>query len=174
MIRTRKSKEEFIAEMKQRIAIRKTIMDFVENVYFPMMATKFNGKVYNVRFLKALNEEAAKISPLMYVKRGYNPNEEIEIQLRLTQWNYTDYESILLKCKTNAEGRIDYEATINDEYCKAWIKSFKEYSDEYQKSIDNYDEYLSVFAELDKVLDKYNKLPYSFRKNLDTSWMKIY
>jgi hypothetical protein len=172
-IRTRKSKAEFIAEMKQRIEIRKTIMDFVENVYFPMMATKFDGKVYNKRFINALNEEAKKVHEFMYVKNGYS-YDEIEIQLRLTKWNYTDYESILLKCKTNAEGRIDYEATINDEFCKAWIKSFKEYSDEYQKSIDNYDEYLKVFVKLDNVLNEYNELPYSFRKNLDTTWMKIY
>lgn len=173
MIIIRKSKEEFIEEMKQRIAIRKTIMDFVENVYFPMIATKFDGKVYNKRFINALNEEAKKINELMYVKRAYS-FDEIEIQLRLTKWNYTDYESILLKCNTNDEGRINYEATINDKFCKAWIKSFKETSDEYQKSIDNYDEYLKVFVKLDNVLNEYNKLPHSFRKNLDTTWMKIY
>ena len=59
-IRTNKTKEEFIKEMEQRINIRKTLMDFVDNVYFPMMATKFDGKVYNARFINALNEEAKK------------------------------------------------------------------------------------------------------------------
>ena len=154
-IRTRKSKEDFIKEMKQRIEIRKTIMEFVENVYFPMICTKFDGKVYNARFINALNDEAKKINELMYVKRGYSV-DEIEIQLRLTQYNYTDYESILLKLKTNEYGRIDYDATINDKLNIAWIGNFKSYIDEYQKSIDNYDEYLGVFAELDKILKKYN------------------
>jgi hypothetical protein len=172
-IRTRKTKEEFISEMKQRIEIRKTIMEFVENVYFPMICTKFDGKVYNVRFINALNDEAKKINELMYVKRGYSV-DEIEIQLRLTQYNYTDYESILLKLKSNAEGRIDYEATANDKLNIAWIESFKGGIAEYQKSIDNYDEYMKVFVELNEVLEKYSSLPYSFRKNMDTSWMHIY
>ena len=96
-VRTNKTKEEFIKEMKERINIRKTIMEFVDNVYFPMMATKFNGKVYNARFLNALKEEAKKVSERMYVKKGYS-NDEIEIQLRRSDWNYNDYESILLKC----------------------------------------------------------------------------
>jgi len=172
-VRTNKTREEFVKEMNQRIEIRKTIMEFVENVYFPMMATKFDGKVYNARFLNALNEEAKKISERMYVKKGYS-NDEIEIQMRLSQWNYNDYESILLKCKTNAEGRIDYDATINDEYTKAWIANFKSYMDEYQKAIDNYDEYMKVFVQLADALEKYNKLPYTFRDHLDKSWMRIY
>ena len=172
-IRTRKTKEEFIKEMQKRIKIRKTIMDFVDNVYFPMMATKFDGKVYNARFLNTLNEEAKKINHLMYAKKAYS-NDEIEILMRLNDWNYNDYESILLKCKTNAEGRIDYDATINDHYTKAWIESFKSYMDEYQKAIDNYDEYMKVFVELNESLEKYNKLPHSFRGHLDTSWMHIY
>ena len=172
-VRTNKTKEEFIKEMEERINIRKTIMDFVDNVYFPMMATKFNGKVYNARFLNALNEEAKKISERMYVKKGYS-QDEIEIQMRVSQWNYNDYESILLKCNTNAEGRIDYDATINDHYTKAWIENFKSYMEEYQKAIDNYDDYMKVFVELANALDNYNKLPHTFRGHLDKSWMRIY
>lgn len=172
-VRTNKTREEFVKEMNQRIEIRKTIMEFVEKVYFPIMATKFDGKVYNARFLNALNEEAKKISERMYVKKGYS-NDEIEIQMRLSDWNYNDYESILLKCKTNAEGRIDYEATINDTYTKAWIANFKSYMDEYQSAIDNYDEYMKVFVELANALEKYNKLPHTFRGHLDKSWMRIY
>ena len=172
-VRTNKTREEFVKEMQKRIEIRKTIMEFVDNVYFPMMATKFDGKVYNARFINALNEEAKKISERMYVTKGYS-NDEIEIQMRLSQWNYNDYESILLKCKTNAEGRIDYEATINDKLGQTWIENFKSYIKEYQNSIDNYDEYMKVFVELANALEKYNKLPHSFRGHLDTSWMRIY
>ena len=172
-------KELYICKVNRHIMeslvskLKDSIMEFVDNVYFPMMATKFDGKVYNARFINALNEEAKKISDRMHVKRGYS-NDEIEIEMRLSQWNYNDYESILLKCKTNAEGRIDYDATINDHYTKAWIESFKTYIEEYQKSIDNYDEYMKVFAELGDALMKYNKLPHSFRGHLDTTWMRIY
>lgn len=172
-IRTNKTKEEFIKEMKERINIRKTIMDFVDNVYFPMMATKFDGKMYNARFINALNEEAKKISERMYVKKGCS-QDEIEIQMRVSQWNYNDYETIYLKCKTNAEGRIDYDATINDRLCQVWIDNFKSYMDEYQNSIDNYDEYMKVFVKLANALENYNNLPHSFRGHLDKSWMSIY
>ena len=89
-VRTNKTREEFVKEMNQRIEIRKTIVEFVDNVYFPMMATKFDGKVYNARFLNALNEEAKKISERMYVKKGYS-YDEIEIQMRLSDWNYIIY-----------------------------------------------------------------------------------
>ena len=109
----------------------------------------------------------------MYVKKGYS-QDEIEIQMRVSQWNYNDYESILLKCNTNAEGRIDYDATINDHYTKAWIENFKSYMEEYQKAIDNYDDYMKVFVELANALDNYNKLPHTFRGHLDKSWMRIY
>ena len=172
-VRTNKTREEFIKEMNQRIETRKTIMDFVDNVYFPMMATKFDGKVYNARFLNALNEEAKKISERMYVKKGYS-NDEIEIQMRSSQWNYNEYESILLKCKTNAEGRIDYDATVKDKLCQTWIANFNSYIDEYRKAIDNYDEYMKVFVELANALEKYNNLPHTFRGHLDKSWMRIY
>lgn len=172
-VRTNKTREEFVKEMQKRIEIRNTIMEFVENVYFPMMATKFDGKVYNARFLNALNEEAKKISERMYVKKGYS-NDEIEIQMRLSDWNYNDYEAILLKCKTNAEGRIDYNATISDDLCQTWIANFNSYKEEYQKAIDNYDEYMKVFVQLADALEKYNKLPYTFRDHLDKTWMRIY
>ena len=108
----------------------------------------------------------------MCVKRGYS-NDEIEIVLRRSQWNYNDYESIVLKCKTN-EGRINYTATINDQQLMDWIESFKSYIEEYQKCIDNYDEYMKVFVELGNALEKYNKLPHSFRGHLDKTWMRIY
>ena len=170
-IRTHKSKEDFVKEMQHRIAIRKTIMDFVDNVYFPLMATKFDGKVFNARFINALNTEAKKINEMMYVKQGYSL-DEIEVQLRLDRYNYTDYESILLKCKRNAEGRIDYNATINDKLGNEWIENFKNYN--YQDCIDHYDEYMDVFVKLNDALEEYNKLPYSFRGNLDKSWMRIY
>ena len=173
MYKNIKTKEEFVKEMQQRIEIRKTIMEFVDHVYFPMMATKFDGKIYNARFLNTLNEEANKISKRMYVKKGYLA-DEIEIRLRLSDCNYIDYEFILLKCKTNAEGRIDYEATINDDLLQTWMANFKSYTEKYQKVIDNYDDYMKVVVELTNALDNYNKLPYSFRAHIDKRGLVMY
>ena len=167
-----KTKSEFIKDMEKRIAIRKMMFEFVENVYFPMMCLKFDGKVYNKRFINALNDEAKKMNSLMYVKeREY---DHIEIQCRVNQYNYNDYESIYLKCNLDNDGRINYDNTINDKVGQAWIENAKKTIDDYQSSIDNYDEYMKVFVELADALEKYNKLPHTFRGHLDTSWMRIY
>lgn len=171
-MRTRKSKEEFINYMKKRIEIRKTIMDFVENIYFPLMCTKYDGKVYNIRFIKELREAAEKMNELMYVKeRDY---DHIEIQLRGDKYNYTDYQSIYVKCNLTSDGRIDYESTVNDKMGKDWIENFRKYADEYQMSIDNYDTYMAKAEEMEKLIKEYNKLPYPFRGNIDTSSWQVY
>jgi hypothetical protein len=173
MIRTKVTKEEFIDKTKRRIKARNTIMEFVDNVFFPMMATKFDGKVLNVRFVKALSEEAKKINEQMWVREGYNRGE-IEIQLLLDKWNYNDYEQIVLKCITNEDGRIDYEASVNDDLNNAWIANFKESTEEHQKTIDNYDEYMKVAVALDDAVNKYNNLPYVFRRDVDRNYINIY
>lgn len=175
MVRTKKSKEEFIEVTKKRIEARKAILEFVENVYFPMMCTKFDGKVKNVRFIKALTEEANKINDWFYIKQCYCPNE-IEIQLRISKWNYNDYESILLKCNTNAEGRIDYDATVNDKLGNQWIDSFKKWIEVYQDSIDHYDEYMAEFEKAAQIISKVNELPHPFRENIDKTsfYLRIY
>jgi hypothetical protein len=173
MIRTKVTKEEFIDKTKRRIKARNTIMEFVDNVFFPMMATKFDGKVLNVRFVKALSEEAKKINEQMWVREGYNRGE-IEIQLLLDKWNYNDYEQIVLKCITNEDGRIDYEASVNDDLNNAWIANFKESTEEHQTAIDNYDECMKALAALDDAVNKYNKLPYVFRRDVDRNYINIY
>lgn len=163
-MRTNKEKEAFINEMKKRIEIRNTILSFYENVYLPLMCTKFDGKVYNKRFVNALNDEAKKIDPLMSVK-GLE-YDHIEICLRLNQWNYNDYESMYVPCVLANGGRIDYEATVNNEIGKAWVKNFILYRDEYQQTIDHYDEYMEKANELEKMIKEYNKLPHPFRGNI--------
>ena len=170
-MRTKSTKEEFINETNERIAMRETLCDFYYNTYLPTLK-KFNGKVYNVRFIKALRESVSENKLFSISERKYN--EGIEIRLRRHDWNYTDYETLYVKCNLNNEGRIDYEGTINDEINNAWISNFKEYTNEYRQSIERYDEYMKVAEKLEKVLDEYNKLPHTFRNNLETSWMRIY
>lgn len=170
-MRTKNTKEEFITETKERIAMRETLCDFYYNTYLPTLK-KFNGKVYNIRFIKALRESVAENKLFSISERKYN--EGIEIRLRRHDWNYTDYETLYVKCNLNNEGRIDYEATINDEVNNAWVSNFKEYTNEYRQSIERYDEYMKVAEKLEKTLDEYNKLPHIFRNNLETSWMRIY
>ena len=171
-MRTNKTKQQFIEEMKQRINLREQLNSFYKEIFLPTLQ-KFDGKVYNVRFIKALREQADKCNKLMLVKE-MDYNKGIEIQLRQHQYNYTDYESLWAKLVLTNEGRISYELTINDEIGKKWLENFNEYKNEYQMAIDNYDQYMTIAEQLEKALQTYNKLPHSFRNNLDTQWMHIY
>ena len=171
-MRTNKNKEQFIEEMKQRINLREQLNSFYNEIFLPTLQ-KFDGKVYNVRFIKALREQADKCNKLMWIKE-LDYNKGIEIQLRHHQYNYNDYESLWVKLVLTNEGRISYELTINDEIGKKWLENFNEYKNEYQMAIDNYDQYMTIAEQLEKALQTYNKLPHSFRNNLDTQWMHIY
>ena len=171
-MRTKKNKEQFIEDMKKRINVREQLNIFYNDIYLPTLK-KFDGKVYNIRFIKALREQAVKLNNLIYVKE-LEDTDTIEIQLRYNRYNYTDYESLWAKLVLTNEGRISYELTINDEIGKKWLENFNEYKNEYQMAIDNYDQYMTIAEQLEKALKTYNKLPHSFRNNLDTQWMHIY
>lgn len=171
-MRTNLTKEEFIAKTEKRIEARKMIIEFYENVYLPMMCLKFNGKVYNIRFIKALREEAAKISELFYISE-MKWGQEIEISLRTDKWNYNDTETLYVKCALNGEGRIDYEATVNNKEGKLWLDNFNNYTDTYKDVLEKYDEFMKVADELESAAEKYNKLPYAFRCNIDKNWLYI-
>lgn len=41
-------------------------------------------------------------------------------------------------------------------------------------AIDNYDQYMTIAEQLEKALETYNKMPHTFRNNMDTEWMRIY
>ena len=171
-MRTRKNKEQFIEEMKKRINLREQLNIFYNDIYLPTLK-KFDGKVYNVRFIKALREQAEKLNNLIYVKE-LDYSNTIEVQLRYCSYNYTDYESLWVKLILTKEGRISYELTINDEIGKKWLENFNEYKNEYQMAIDNYDQYMTIAEQLEKALETYNKMPHAFRNNMDTEWMRIY
>lgn len=168
---TKKSKGDFINEMKQRIEKRNKLLDFYKNVFLPTLK-KFDGKVYNIRFIKALREQTEG-NNLWWVTERSNSGE-IEIRLRMDNFNYNDYEALWTKCLLNKDYRIDYEKSVGDYYAKAWLENFKEGIEGYQDTIDNYDKYMKVAENLDNALKEYNKIPHKFRGHLDTSYMHIY
>ena len=98
----------------------------------------------------------------------------IEIQQRMSDFNYTDYENLCVKCLTNEESRIDYNATLEDKYHNIWLKNFKDYIEEYQNVIDNYDAYMEQVNQLAKTINDYNNLPSPFRQNIEKFTLYIY
>ena len=169
---TKVSKEDFVKETEKRIEVRKTLYEFYENVYLPMLCTKFDGKVYNKRLFTALNKEAKKIHNWLYVSENYG--NTILIRMRLYEFNYNDTETLACKCITNADGRISFDATINDKTNAAWIKTYLSDTDEYQYAIDNYEECLKVANEMEEAVKKYNNLPSVFRNNMEKEYVSIY
>lgn len=171
-IRTIKTKDEFVKEIQERISIRKNLLDVYNNIYLPTLR-EFDGKVYNIRFIKALRAKVEN-NKRIYISERDEYDDMIEIRQRISDFNYTDYENLCVKCLTNEENRIDYNATLEDKYHNIWLKNFKDYIEEYQNVIDNYDAYMEQANQLAKTINDYNNLPSPFRQNVEKTWLNIY
>ena len=171
IIRTIKTKDEFVKEIQERISISKNLLDVYNNIYLPTLK-EFDGKVYNIRFIKALRAKVENNKSIYISERKYD--DMIEIRQRMSDFNYTDYENLCVKCLTNEEGRIDYNATLEDKYHNIWLKNFKDYFEEYQNVIDNYDAYMEQVNQLAKTINDYNNLPSPFRQNIEKFTLNIY
>ena len=172
IIRTIKTKDEFVKEIQERISISKNLLDVYNNIYLPTLK-EFDGKVYNIRFIKALRAKVEN-NKRIYISERDEYDDMIEIRQRISDFNYTDYENLCVKCLTNEENRIDYNATLEDKYHNIWLKNFKDYTEEYQNVIDNYDAYMEQANQLAKTINDYNNLPSPFRQNVEKTWLNIY
>ena len=170
-IRTIKTKEEFVKEIQERITIGKNLLDVYNNIYLPTLR-EFDGKVYNIRFIKALRAKVENNKRIYITEKEFD--DMIEIRQRISDFNYTDYENLCVMCLTNKEGRIDYNATLKNKYHNIWLKNFKDYIEESQNAIDNYDAYMEQANQLAKTINVYNNLPYLFRQNVEKTWLNIY
>lgn len=171
-IRTIKTKDEFVKEMNERISISKSLLDVYNNIYLPTLK-EFDGKVYNIRFIKALRAKVEN-NKRIYISERDEYGDMIEIRQRISDFNYTDYENLCVKCLTNEENRIDYNATLEDKYHNIWLKNFKDYFEEYQNAIDNYDAYMEQAHQLADAINDYNNLPSPFRQNIEKFTLNIY
>lgn len=171
IIRTIKTKDEFVKEIQERISISKNLLDVYNNIYLPTLK-EFDGKVYNIRFIKALRAKVENNKRIYISERKYD--DMIEIRQRMSDFNYTDYENLCVKCLTNEEGRIDYNATLEDKYHNIWLKNFKDYTEEYQNVIDNYNAYMEQAHQLADAINEYNNLPSPFRQNIEKFTLNIY
>lgn len=161
MIKTKKTREEFVTDTNKRIAIRTQIKAFYYNVYLPTLK-KFDGKVYNIRFIKALREQLTDENT--WFVREWN-NGHIDVEVMVNKFNYTDKEWMSIKCELK-DGRISYDLTVNDKVGQAWLENFDKYTEELQKSVDNYDEYEATVKKIEELYAEWEKLPYHFRNNI--------
>lgn len=161
IMRTKLNKEQFIADVEKRYAHRTDLVEFYNRVFLPTLQ-KFHGKVYNIRFIKALRE--ACTDELMFVReREY---DYVIIEKRISKFNYSDAECLYLKLVVDRDGRIDANASIADELGQKWLANFNKHSEELLLSRDNYDEYIAKCEELRRMISEYAKLPITFRSNI--------
>lgn len=166
-MRTHKTKENFIARLEKEIVAINELLNFYKNVYLPTLQ-KFNGKVYNKRFINALNEQ--KTNDLINIKDKHN--DEIIISIYLEKHNYHDCKQMYCMLLVNNEYRIDYNATINDKIGNIWIENLSREINEIQYVIENYDNLMRVVEDCQKVINEYSELPYQLRNNIamDKIW----
>ena len=160
-MRTELSKEAFIAKVESQVKRREELLRYYNKVFIPTLQ-KFDGKVYNKRFITALQNECNELQyvrPLEY--------EHVIVEMRASRTPYTDHEDIYLMVKLNSEGRIDYEASTTDRTGRAWITNFQLDTDALRTIINSYDEYMKIAESVRDAIETFaTKVPYAFRENV--------
>lgn len=158
MSNEKRNKAEFVAWIADRLDRRQKLLDFRQKVFLPTLK-KFDGKVYNVRFLNAIREQVTDKRICIREEVG-----RIDVQFRKELYSYCDYECISLRIELEGK-RISYEKSLADHTGKRWIESFNEVSRQAEDAVENYDEYLAKAEEINKLINEYGKIPYEFRNN---------
>ena len=159
--RLKLNKQLFIEKVETKIERRNSLLSFYKDVYLPTLQ-KFNGKVYNKRFINALRECADDLTCIRDLEYDH-----IRIQRRRDKFSYTEYEEMYILLKLDGDKRIDADASITDPMGQKWLNSFQEYNDELRSTINNYDKYMTIAEELQKCIYKYSEIPTEFRENIE-------
>lgn len=160
-MRTNKSKEEFISYLQSKIERREELVKFYHDVFLPTLK-KFDGKVYNKRFITALQNCCN--SRMIVRDMEY---QRIDIQYRKEEFSYTEYETMGIRVHLD-DKRMSYEETINLNNMRGYnlIESFEKTTNEMRDSIANYETYLEISKETQAAIDNFAKIPFEFRQNI--------
>ena len=168
----KKTEEQWNARANQRLETRQVLLNYIENEFMQLL-TQFDGKVFNVRFKNAiprvlLCESSVKgKSMCVYVSDRYSDSSKKEFRFELMNqdYNYTDNEIFYFSPAT-VNGRISKEKSLEDEASQTWKKNFLQETEEIKLSLKNYESYLNMAKNLYKKIEEFEKLPYSFRKEV--------
>ena len=169
-MKTRLSKEEFVELIQTRILYRSELIDFVRKEFVDMLH-KFNGKVYNKRFVNAFQG----LPQYGHIQVSQTGVDEIEIGV-YNPGTYRPLEWIHIEVPINGDGRIvadNWEfvgdlITYGD--CKNpnsnRLRNYQKYSERLAKAIETYDEDIKLLKALEQMIDKANHLPGCTRDNI--------
>ena len=166
-MRTNKTKEEFINDLQTRIETRKDILSIYENIFLPLLK-KFDGKVFNKRFETQFAEllKEINIENVLFRERNLSFSNCYYILDKLNyKFNYSVVESLYFKFVLS-DGRIDFEATINNEENIRDLNQFKNGITSYERCINNYDKYMEIAKETEEKIKEFNDMHYLFRQNI--------
>jgi hypothetical protein len=163
-------RDDVLAELNRRIEILKELQTIYENIVVPTI-NKFNGKVYNIRFIKALRE-AINDNLVNVYEMDYN--NFVKIEKRYERFNYTKSETMYVEVCVNKEGRIDAELTFESKGHKNNVGHIGKAIETTQDTLDNFEGYLSQARELYDRIEEFNRLPYEFRKNVERYRFTLY
>lgn len=161
-IRIKMSKQEFILRMQAEARLRTAIVQFINEVFLPTLK-KFDGKVYNKRFITAL--ESAEFPYEVRVQENYDKSQLI-FSIKHVGNDYNDVEMLYHYVKRNGENRIDYAATIADEMSQKWLEGFKNDTEERLRMVANhncYEDFCQTAQAVEDAIQAYASLPYPFR-----------
>lgn len=165
-MRTNKTKDEFINDIKVRIKTRKDILNIYENLFLPLLK-KFDGKVFNKRFRLQFAEllEANNIENVLLRDRNLSFTNGYVLDKQNYKFNYSDVESLYFQFVLS-DGRIDFDATISNEENIRELKHFKNGLTSYENCINNYDKYMEIAKETEEKIKEFNDMHYLFRQNV--------
>lgn len=169
-MRTHRTKEEYINNLNTRIEMRNRLLKAFNEVVKPTIQ-EFNGKVLNKRFWDALFERLQAVDPCLWVKQDIHIKNCFEVHLRKRKFDYGDYEDLRVMLITNEDKRIDAEAGQTDQ--ERILTAFDNDTQKHHDAVNNYDTYFAVAQALESAVNAYNKLPYTFRENINKSFLYI-
>ena len=172
-MREKQNKEQFIARLNRDTEVRKDIHNFYLKHFLPNLKD-FDGKVFNKRFVDALNKFKPNDYTSITFNKGYETTRigfidfyEIEIRMYHSLGSYGYFASLFIRVIVNKDGRIDYAKTINDDRSKHCLDGFLKEIETNKKSIKQYDKFVKRANELDEAIEKFaNDVPWSLRCNL--------
>jgi hypothetical protein len=179
------SKEEFINRILVDIKHREQLREFF-NTTFVEVIKRFDGKVYNARVTKAINEALKAVNPLFWAEcdiksrdsySNYPNNNYVEVVLkaRREDHNYQDYQAlytkIMLVADNNYKLRVAADMSKSEKYVIGWAEKFDETTNEMKTTIEKYDEFCKVAQKVADSISEFSELPQTFRNNIEFSYL---
>ena len=174
------SKEEFINRVSVDIKHREQLRKFFDTTFVEVVK-RFDGKVYNARVAKAINEALQAVNPLFWAKcvikspesySNYPNNNYVEVELNANReaCNYKDYQTlytkIMLVTDDNYNLRVAADMAKDEKFVISWAESFDVTTNEMKDSIKKYDKYCKVAQKVADAISEFSELPNTFRNNI--------